>query len=255
MKILTVAKNLRGITNDPFGFIVDTLIKVLVNLVIPIPLAGDVVAKFKGPVLGFLASTVILGIMLFVILITIFISIFLSPTGFFQFLTSNLAQSALTTLNNEFVQTSIPAQNPFGGAGMSYTSITAGFMDPAYLLQFGKNHTGMDIVPNSTYYANNQKYQQNKKVIIYATHTGTAKFYIDNEGGETVEILNNDGDLKTIYIHFKDVYVKTGDTIQAGTPLGEMGDSGFATGKHLHYEIQIKDNTSWKSINPLIYIK
>ncbi len=255
MKILTAAKNLRAVTNDPFGFIVDTLIKVLVNLVIPIPLAGDVIARFKGPVLGFLASMVILGVMLFVTLITIFISIFLSPTGFFQFITSSLVESALNAQNTEFIQSAIPSQNPFGGTGMSYTSITAGFMDPGYLLQFGKTHTGIDMVPNSTYYANGQTYQQNNKIVIFATHTGTAKSYVDSEGGETVEVLNNDGDLKTIYIHFKDVYVKTGDTIQAGMPLGEMGDSGFATGKHLHYEIQIKDNTSWKSVNPLIYIK
>lgn len=255
MKILTAAKNLRSLTNDPFGFIVDTLIKVIVNLIIPVPLAGDVAAKLKGPILGFLASMVILGVMLFITLITIFVSIFLSPTGFFQFLTSSIAQSVLTELNHEFVQTSVPSQNPFGGAGMAYNSITAGFMDPAYLLQFGKNHTGMDIVPNSTYYANSQTYQQTKKVIIYSTHTGTAKFYIDDEGGETVEILNNGGDLKTFYIHFKDVYVKTGDTIQAGMPLGEMGDTGFATGEHLHYEIQIKEGNNWRPVNPSTYIK
>lgn len=252
MKILTAAKNLRAVTNDPFGFIVDTLIKVVVNLVIPIPLAGDIVAKFKGPVVGFLASMIILGVMLFVTLITIFVSIFLSPTGFFQFLTASVVQTAL---NNEFTQTVVPAQNPFGGVGMSYTSITAGFMDPAYLLQFGKNHTGIDMVPNSTYYANSESYQQNKKVIIYATHTGTAKFYIDSDGGETVEVLSSDGNLKTIFIHFKDVYVNTGDPIQAGTALGEMGGTGFATGEHLHYEIQIKEGNNWRPVNPLTYIK
>jgi len=255
MKILTAARNLRAVTNDPFGFIVDTLIKVVVNLVIPVPLAGDIVARFKGPVLGFLASMVILGIMLFVTLITIFVSIFLSPTGFFQFITTSLVASALNAQNAEFVQSAIPSQNPFGGGGMSYTSITAGFMEPSYLLQFGKNHTGVDMVPNSTYYANSNIYLENKKIVIYATHTGTAKFYVDSEGGETVEILNNDGDLKTIYIHFKDVYVKTGDTIQAGTALGEMGDTGFATGEHLHYEIRLKNGRNWVAVNPLTYIK
>ncbi len=255
MKILTAAKNLHSLINDPFGFIVDTLIKVLVNLVIPIPLAGDVVAKFKGPVLGFLASMVILGIMLFVILITIFISIFLSPTGFFQFLTSSVAQSALTALNNEFIQTTVPAQNPFGGQGMSYTSITAGFMDSGYFLQFGKAHTGIDLVPNQAYYTNSKTYEQNKKIVIFATHTGKTTFYVDENGGETVEVLNSTGDLKTIYIHFKDVYVKSGDPIQAGTLLGEMGETGHATGEHLHYEIRIKDNNTWKTVDPLIYIK
>ena len=197
----------------------------------------------------------ILGVMLFVILITIFISIFLSPTGFFQSLASGLAQSAVAAFNNEFVQTSIPSQNPLGGAGMSYTSITAGFMDPAYFLQFGKNHTGIDLVPNETYYASSQTYKQENKIIIYATHSGTVTFYVDSEGGETVEILSNTKDLKTKYIHFKEVFVKTGDIVKAGKPLGIMGKTGFASGEHLHYETQIKDNTSWKLINPFIYIK
>ncbi len=252
MKIITTVRNLRTITNDPFGFIIDTLIKIVVNLVIPIPLAGNVIAKFKRPVLGFLASMVILGVMLFVILITIFISIFLSPTGFFQFLTASVAQSAL---NNEFIQTVVPAQNPLGGQGMSYTSITAGFMDPSYLMQFGKNHTGIDMVPNSTYYSSSSTYQQDKKITIYATHTGKARYYVDSDGGETVEVLSSAGDLKTIYIHFKEVYVKTGDDIKAGTPLGEMGNTGFATGEHLHYEIQLKEGNNWRPVNPLTYIK
>ncbi len=253
MKILTTVRNLRAITNDPFGFIVDTLIKVLVNLVISIPLAGDVVARFKGPVLGFLASMVILGVMLFVTIITIFVTIFLSPTGFFQFVASALVSSVVASEN--FTQTAIPAQNPFGGSGMSYTTVTAGFMDSGYFLRFGKNHTGIDMVPSANYFTNSHAYQQNNKIIIYATHTGKARTYIDEEGGETVEILNDEGDLKTIYIHFKEVYVKTGGSIQAGTPLGEMGDTGFATGKHLHYEIRMKDGSNWLPVNPLTYIK
>ena len=66
MKILTAVKNIRDVKNDPFGFIIDSLIKIIVNAVIPIPLSGDVIARFKGPVLGFLASMVILTVMLFV---------------------------------------------------------------------------------------------------------------------------------------------------------------------------------------------
>lgn len=252
MKILSAARSLRAVTNDPFGFIVDTFIKIIVNLVIPIPLAGDIVAKLKGPILSFLTSIVILGIMLFVTLITIFVSVFMSPTGFFQVLTGSLTGTEVG-INTEFIQSAIPSQNPLGGQGMSYTSVTAGFMDPSYFLQFGKNHTGIDLVPSTTYYANSSAYQENKKVIIYSTHIGKAKYYIDGEGGKTVELTN--GDLKTIFIHFKEVYVETGGDVQAGTPLGEMGSTGFATGDHLHYEIRIKDEDEWLPVNPLSYIK
>ena len=255
MKFFTIAKNLRSVTNDPIAFIVDTLIKLVVNLVISIPLAGDVIARLKGPVLGFLASMVILGVMLFVILITIFVSVFLSPTGFFKYITSSLLSSTLEVPNEGFVQSSSPSQNPFGGNGMIYTSVTAGFMDLTYLLQFGKNHTGIDLVPSEVYYQNSTTYQQNKKIVIFSTHIGKAKVYIDENGGETFEVENTESNLRTIYIHFKDIYVKTGDSIQGGTPLGEMGKTGFATGEHLHYEVRIKNVTNWVVVNPLTYIK
>lgn len=254
MKILSVAKNILNAKNDPFGFIIDSLIKLVVNLIIPIPLAGDVIAKFKGPVLGFLASIVMLTLMLFVTFITIFSTIFLSPTGFFKYVSASIGDG-LSGINDEFIQATIPSQNPFGGSGMSYTSVTAGFMDPAYFLQFGTNHTGIDIIPNSNYYQNSSSYKENHKVIIYATHSGKANTYTDSEGGETVEILNDNEDLKTKYIHFKDIYVSSGNKVQAGTALGEMGGTGFATGEHLHYELQIKDSSVWKLVNPLSYIK
>ena len=251
MKVISVARNLRSAKNNPFGFIVDSLIKVIVNLVIPIPLAGDVVAKLKGPILGFLASLVILTVMLFVTLVSVFSTVFLTPTGFFQYIYANINNGGV---NDEFIQTSVPSQNPFGGSGMSYTAVTAGFMDPAYFIQFGKQHTGIDMVPNSTYYEQSNSYKETGKVIIFATHSGIASTYTDGEGGKTVEILNNTGDVRTKYIHFKNIYIGSGE-LQAGTPLGEMGGTGKATGEHLHYEIQIKDNGTWKLVNPLSYIQ
>ena len=53
----------------------------------------------------------------------------------------------------------------------------------------------------------------------------------------------------------KQVFVKTGDQVQAGTPIGIMGMTGDATGEHVHYEIQTKQTNTWISINPFIYIR
>ena len=53
----------------------------------------------------------------------------------------------------------------------------------------------------------------------------------------------------------KEVCVSTGQTAQAGTPLGEMGKTGFATAEHVHYEIRIKDGSNWLPVNPLTYIQ
>ena len=54
---------------------------------------------------------------------------------------------------------------------------------------------------------------------------------------------------------FKDIFINSNSKVQAGTALGEMGSTGVATGEHLHYEIQIKDSSVWKLVNPLSYIK
>lgn len=49
--------------------------------------------------------------------------------------------------------------------------------------------------------------------------------------------------ITSLYAHMVDgsITVKKGQRIKAGTPLGKMGETGFATGKHLHWEI-------WKGI-------
>lgn len=53
----------------------------------------------------------------------------------------------------------------------------------------------------------------------------------------------------------KKVYVSTGNPIKAGTPLGEMGGTGFATGEHVHYEVRINSSGTWMPVNPLTYIR
>ena len=56
-------------------------------------------------------------------------------------------------------------------------------------------------------------------------------------------------------MHLNEVYVATSDTIPAGDPIGTMGDTGFATGEHLHYEIRVNNNGVWMPVNPLSYIQ
>ena len=45
------------------------------------------------------------------------------------------------------------------------------------------------------------------------------------------------------------IKVKIGQTIDAGTVVGKMGDTGFATGKHLHWEIWDGHRTVQPNIN------
>lgn len=255
MKFFNHVQKVRTFKNDPFGFVVDVIVKTIVNLILPFPLVGDAALQFKGPILGCVGSLVVFGIFLFVVIGTIILSPFLVTESFLQKIIDPFISNIDVSPDNTFIQTNIPMQIPLGGHGFEFGSITAGFMEPSYFLTFGKNHAGVDLVPNENYYSNNQSYQQNKKVVVYATHSGTVHFYIDSYGSETVEVTNGDGLLKTIYMHMKNVYIASGNTVQAGSAIGEMGNTGRSTAEHIHYEIRIKSGTIWLPVNPMIYIK
>lgn len=67
----------------------------------------------------------------------------------------------------------------------------------------------------------------------------------DNESlppnyGNTVLIQHKNG-YQTLYSHLDAITVKAGTWIEAGQSIGSVGDTGKATGVHLHFEV-IKDN-------------
>lgn len=63
--------------------------------------------------------------------------------------------------------------------------------------------------------------------------------------GRTVVVRHHNG-LETIYAHLYKIFVKTGDVIDPGQPLGRGGNSGASRGSHLHFETRFKG----KPINP-----
>ncbi|MFR9067835.1 MAG: M23 family metallopeptidase [Faecalibacterium prausnitzii] len=48
--------------------------------------------------------------------------------------------------------------------------------------------------------------------------------------------LHADGS-ETLYAHLQYLYVRPGEVVQAGQPLGTAGADGRATGAHLHFEL------------------
>jgi murein DD-endopeptidase MepM/ murein hydrolase activator NlpD len=255
MKPLEYANAFKKLKDDPLGFVVDTLIAVIVNIFAPFPLPGALVAQFKVPILGFLASLAILFFFLIMLVGTVFMSPLIVSSGYWtQFTALFQDQSGEYQADPGFSETQIPKQNPLGGSGMSFAVVTAYFLDPNYYLQFGRNHTGIDLVPSDSYYKNSQSYKDTREVIAFATINGTVRHYIDQYGGETVEITSDNGSIKVLYIHFSRVLVESGH-VTAGTPVGVMGDTGNATGKHVHYEVRTKNGNNWQAVNPLNYIE
>lgn len=81
--------------------------------------------------------------------------------------------------------------------------------------------------------------------IIYAVESGTIDFagweneYDWSQGfGQYVRIENNASDKWFYYGHMSDIFVSEGQYVEAGTPLGKYGTTGYSTGEHLHLEIR-----------------
>lgn len=53
--------------------------------------------------------------------------------------------------------------------------------------------------------------------------------------GNVVRLCHSGGQ-ETVYAHMQYLYVRAGEVVQAGQPLGTVGQTGRATGAHLHLE-------------------
>jgi murein DD-endopeptidase MepM/ murein hydrolase activator NlpD len=52
-------------------------------------------------------------------------------------------------------------------------------------------------------------------------------------------VIDHGGEVDTFYAHLSALYVREGQNIRRGQPLGAVGASGRATGAHLHYEVRV----------------
>lgn len=95
------------------------------------------------------------------------------------------------------------------------------------------NHAGIDIAVN-------------EGTVFVCAMEGTATKVISSSTGYGNHIYIESGDVVTIYAHCKTIYVKQGDTIKQGQQIGEVGETGNATGPHLHFEIR----KSGRVVNP-----
>lgn len=85
-------------------------------------------------------------------------------------------------------------------------------------------------------------------VYAYTDGTVTTVGY-DSYYGKYI-VINHGGGLTTIYKHLSGFVVKQGAKVKVGDHIGEMGNTGFSTGSHLHFEVRVNG----ASKNPLDYI-
>lgn len=73
---------------------------------------------------------------------------------------------------------------------------------------------------------------------IHAAAPGRIRFSGRQRGyGQTIIIDHGNG-VSTLYAHASTRYVRVGDAVSRGQPIGAVGATGNATGSHLHFEIR-----------------
>ena len=57
--------------------------------------------------------------------------------------------------------------------------------------------------------------------------------------GKWVMVKHNNG-LNTMYAHLSQISVSSGQSVSTGQVLGYSGETGYATGPHLHFEVRYR---------------
>ncbi|MCM1136334.1 MAG: M23 family metallopeptidase [Clostridium sp.] len=91
--------------------------------------------------------------------------------------------------------------------------------------------------------------------VVYPLYAGTVLKAATNAAyGNYVQVKHPDGYV-TLYAHMRIVYVKPGMRVDEQTVLGVEGQTGKATGKHLHVEVHKGSYKYPASIDPLAFIR
>ena len=85
---------------------------------------------------------------------------------------------------------------------------------------------------------------------IYAAKAGTVTMVKTTGGyGKQLIITHADG-TQARYAHCSQLYVSAGDTVEQGDVIAAVGQTGNATGPHLHFEVLINGS----AVNPRPYL-
>ena len=85
---------------------------------------------------------------------------------------------------------------------------------------------------------------------ILATADGIVTFSGKLAGFGNAVVLNHGFGFKTFYSHNEMNKVRVGQTVKRGQPIAALGNTGYSTGPHVHYEVLVSD----APVNPMKYI-
>lgn len=99
-------------------------------------------------------------------------------------------------------------------------------------------HTGVDIAAD-------------EGTSIVAAYNGVVKDVGYGEKKGNFVLMEHIDGTQTLYCHCSQIIVEEGTVIRAGEVIALVGNTGWSTGPHLHFEIHIDGST----VDPLTYIK
>jgi len=115
---------------------------------------------------------------------------------------------------------------------MEFSRVTSGFSNARFhpILQTWRAHRGVD-------------YAAPVGTPVRATASGTVAFAGRKEGYGNVIVLRHQGVFSTLYAHLSRVAprLRNGSRVTQGDVIGYVGQTGWATGPHLHYEFRVAD--------------
>ncbi len=85
---------------------------------------------------------------------------------------------------------------------------------------------------------------------IVAPSNGIVSFAGRDDGYGLAVIIDHGYGITTLYGHMSKIEVKAGEIVKRGQAIGLVGDTGFSTGPHLHYQVMINGIP----VNPMRYL-
>ncbi len=85
---------------------------------------------------------------------------------------------------------------------------------------------------------------------IHSISSGRVVFAGRYLGYGNLIVVRHTESLTSHYGHCSKILVKVGDTVHAGTLIGEVGSTGISTGAHLHFELRAQG----VALNPLVVL-
>ncbi|MGL5352067.1 MAG: peptidoglycan DD-metalloendopeptidase family protein [Clostridium sp.] len=131
------------------------------------------------------------------------------------------------------------SRNPYNdGIAFLNRPTRGGFTTSDFGARWESFHKGIDIAGN----IGDDVMAAIDGEVIYAQY--------NNGGYGNLIMLKHEDEMVTYYAHLNNIYVSVGDKVEKGEKIGAVGNTGFSTGPHLHFELRVNDNP----VNPANYI-